>query len=299
MMDAKSNTVLFSHLLKETIVEIDELDIQEDADVPSFFSDKRVSLMDDFLDDLKLYIHACGVAVPITDLGKEIYARILSEERGQTVSVDEASTILDKKIEEKKKQKDGSWTSLPKFVFKSMEDGNVEATQDLFDRWYLLMSFISRDAIDAYDVASIATKNLDTIAQNMFEVCKKRVGYYTDHVDEVEEADASGKMVKTEEISFIPDIYEPDIDDLYLTCRDKYEALEDVWPDIYPTSQHDTTPAIDKINALVGHDDLKRIANELNDVHQVKRRLQDCWGNCITRLAICRKVGLLRYRQRI
>ena len=255
MNDIATET-LFSHLLRDTMSDVNQLDMQAESETSEFFSKKRVSLTADLIDDLKTFIYASEKSASITELGREMYARVLSEERGYVVTVAEANKILNQEVED---MENANWTAVPKAIFQSMENGDTQFTQSIFDQWYLLISVFSRDGIDAYDIERATISNLKLMMTAVHNVCLKYEGYYKEHV----EMDSEDNETK----SYIPEIYEPDLDGLYSECVKKHVDSVDLWLGIKQVKDV-TIPALEQINALVGQAELKIIANNLSRIHQ-------------------------------
>lgn len=203
-MTSSSNAALFSHLLDDTIKMIGEFDVEVAETTYDFFADKRVTLVDDFYNGLKSYVHACGKAFSTTDYGREVYARILSHESGEVVTVTNATKIMNNNIS---KMENSTWTVNPHAVLKSFEKGEVEFTQDIFNRWFFLICLFGKDGIEVENVEQTVMTHLMGIAEGAQTTCLDYEGYYTSDTG----VDTNG----SEETSYIPEIYAPDMDVLY------------------------------------------------------------------------------------
>ncbi len=143
-----SDRSYFSILLTDTIDEIKQLEeVLQDHESRVYDKSEEGSLVTEFLENLKTYVENTAMFSKTWDSAAEVYARILSAEKGEFVSEDTAEEILNKIVNnpiERAKRSNGANT-ISNFVYKSMALKSPELTNSLLGRWIVLLTLAGKE----------------------------------------------------------------------------------------------------------------------------------------------------------
>jgi stage V sporulation protein K len=256
-----SDRSYFSILLTDTIDEIKQLEeALQDHDSRVYDKTEEGSLVTEFLENLKTYVENTAMFSKTWDSAAEIYARILSAEKGEFVSEDTAEETLKSIVNnpiERAKRSNGAST-ISNFVYKSMVLRSPDLTNSLLGRWIVLLTLAGKETALQADFENKVKVLAKQIKKDIQVEAQKPENW--DNFTFAKEFQNEEGGIDVKRVHY--DWLDIPVHETYEAYKRLYGDKNDTWrPDEAPEGQ-DKISAIDKINAMIGMHALKKMANE-------------------------------------